>query len=296
MSLECCRIGLGTVQFGLDYGISNQQGKTPPVEVAKTIAKAASLGIRYIDTAASYGTSESAIGLCGVQLDTFRIITKTPRMTSTRDSAERARLVEQTFTASLDKLGRRAVYGLLAHNADDLLEEGGDSVYGAMLRLKNEGKVRKVGVSVYTGRQIEQILERFDIDLIQIPINVFDQRLLQGGQIQMLKERNVEIHARSAFLQGLLLMEPERLPEYFDSVRRHLAEFQEFLKSRSVSRIQGALGFVLGIPGIDAVICGVNNCCQLDEICAAAKPADTREYSRFALRDEGILNPAKWKK
>ena len=107
--------------------------------------------------------------------------------------------------------GRGNVYGLLAHHADDLLVPGGRRVFEEMQRLLEEGLVRKIGVSVYSGQQIDSILELYTPDIVQLPLNLFDQRLLESGHLEKLKRRGVEIHARSVFLQGLLLIEPDQV-------------------------------------------------------------------------------------
>ena len=164
-----------------------------------------------------------------------------------------------------------------------------------LLKLKQNGLVSKVGVSVYSGSQIDQVMERFQIDLVQLPINVLDQRLLQSGHLQKLKSVGVEIHARSTFLQGLLLMELQNVPEYFDVIRKNLESYHRFIRVRGLTPIQAALGFVLGLQEIDQVICGVNNALQLGEICEAAQvEVDSNELAEFAIADESIVNPALW--
>lgn len=289
------KIGLGTVQFGIDYGISNQNGKTSLDEIEKILDVAMHNGISVIDTAAMYGTSEEALGKTLHGNHRFKIVTKTPRFTSSSITSDDVQRLEDSFFQSLHKMKRASFYGLLIHNADDLLSENGHLLFAKMSELKQKGLVEKIGVSVYTALQIDNILDNFQIDLVQLPINVFDQRLLISGHLSKLKKRGVEIHARSAFLQGLLLMSPETLLPFFDSVREHLENYHRTIQQHGFSPVRAALGFLINIPDIDFIICGVNNHIQLKEICAEAAPVKSIDFSNFALSEESILNPSNWR-
>lgn len=289
------KLGLGTVQFGLDYGISNTSGRTPLEEVQAILGMAQALGMQILDTAAAYGTSEEVLGQALRPDHAFSIVTKTPRIGKPVLSGEDVQGVIRSFHDSLHKLRAERVYGLLVHHCPDVLAKNGAGLMQALQDLKAKGLVEKIGVSVYTGLQIDQVLEQYEIDLIQVPLNVLDQRLLQGGHLQKLKARGVEIHVRSAFLQGLLLM--EELPARFDSVRAHLAAYRSALLQQGMSPLQGALAFLDALPEVDHVIVGVNTGEQLREIGDAAQsPASVGlDFGRFAWYDEGILDPSRWK-
>lgn len=291
------KLGLGTVQFGLDYGISNQAGRTPPEEVRNILQVAIASGIRVLDTAALYGTSEEVLGQSLPSDPAFDIVTKTPVFASDCISFDDARLLEETLHQSLSKLRQPGVYGLLMHNADNLLAENGELLMAKMLDLKRCGLVKKIGASVYAGDQIDRLLQRYPLDLVQLPVNVLDQRLLAGGQLARLKRAGVEIHARSAFLQGLLLMEPDSLPLYFESARAHLKGYHAYLREHGISPLQAALGFVVGLNEVDVVLCGINNRQQLDELIAVAQPlTDFDRLMDFAIDDPAILDPSRWQK
>jgi aryl-alcohol dehydrogenase-like predicted oxidoreductase len=290
------KIALGTVQFGVNYGISNKAGKTSQAEVGSILATARENGVSVIDTASLYGDSEAVLGRSLPADSGFKIVTKTPQFAKQTLDAADAQQLEDSLRASLAKLGTTSVYGLLIHRADDLLLPGGDLLVERLIGLKQAGLVSKVGVSVYTGRQIDQVLERFPMDLVQLPINVLDQRLLQSGHLQKLKNAGVEIHARSAFLQGLLLMELKDIPGYFDRVLGRLDSYHRFTKEQGLTPLQAALGFVSGIPEIDQVVCGVNDARQLCEICEAVKvDVDSKAFAEFAISEEAVVNPALWK-
>lgn len=292
------RLSLGTVQFGLDYGISNSQGRTTRDEVCRILELAAREGIAVLDTATLYGTSEEALGDCLPASHGFKVVTKTPHFRTSKITPEDALQLGSVFNNSLRKLGQRQVYGLLVHHADDLLAEGGEHLMGAMLELKAKGQVAKVGVSVYDGDQIDRILDKYDIDLVQVPVNVFDQRLLVSGKLAALKKAGVEVHARSLFLQGLLLMPLERVPDYFASIKQKVQDYQAYLQASRLSLIQGALAFASSCKEIDDAILGVCSVEELRGILDAwhSLPQSTHDFSRFACRDERMINPALWPK
>lgn len=289
------KLGLGTVQFGVDYGVSNPDGRTSADEVVEILSVARRNGIRVLDTAALYGSSEQVLGTAMAGKHQFRLITKTIRFDNGRITPVEAIKLEKAFGGSLEKLRCSSVYGLMIHNADDLLLEGGHLLIEKMSELKQRGVVEKIGVSIYTAEHIDRILEKYSIDIIQVPINVLDQRLLHSGHLARLKEAGVEIHARSIFLQGLLLMEIDALPQYFRGISEHLSRYRAEIEKQGVTPLDAALGFVAGLDEVDFAICGVNNHQQLEEICSGFNPLPREMFTEFALQDESILNPSKWK-
>lgn len=286
------RLGLGTVQFGTDYGVSNPGGKTSPADAAAILADAAKAGVQVLDTAPLYHDSEGVLGALLPAGHGFRIVTKTPQFKGRPVSIAE---VEASFAASLDRLRQKSVHGLLVHHADDLLGPGGEDFYRALQRLKESGRVSKIGASIYDARQLDALLERYDLDLVQLPLNVFDQRLVASGHLKRLKDKGVEIHARSVFLQGLLLMTPESVPARLDRARVPLAAYRGQLARLGLSPLEACLAWALGLPEVDVVLFGVNTPAQLREILdAAARPPAVRDFDRFAVSDETIVNPALW--
>lgn len=291
------KLGLGTVQFGLDYGISNSEGKTTPDEVAAILKLAASKGITVIDTASMYGSSEAVLGrVLSSMGHPFNVVTKTPRFGSLRLTTTDATHLGQVFYKSLSDLQAPSVYGLLFHHADDLLSDGASLLVDRVCEFKQRGLIKKWGFSAYTGQQIDEILKRFTPDLVQVPVNVIDQRLVSGGQLRRLKQAGIEIHSRSAFLQGLLLMSPASRNPYFAPYGDLLDSFFSEAKAKGFSRLQASLKFVMDIEEIDHVIVGVCSARELEQITevAAALPDSPLRYSQFASDDERLLNPALW--
>lgn len=291
-------MGLGTVQFGVDYGISNKTGKTSPEEVRKILSVATENGISLLDTAAMYGDSEEVLG--GALRDVkgeFDIITKSSVISSGSVTNEDVEKFEAVFNRSLQRLQVSSIEGLLVHQVDDLFKPGGERLVEKLKLFQSSGLVRKVGISVYSGQQIDQVLAMFKPDIIQLPVNVFDQRLIHSGHLTKLKKLDVEIHARSIFLQGLLLMEFNSVPRWFSSVLGHIRQYHEHLKANGLSLLQGAMQFVNQLKEIDVGVVGVNSTQHLMQVIKAfeALPEQANDMSRFSISDPLILNPACWK-
>lgn len=286
------KLGLGTVQWGGDYGVSNSSGRTPPGEVANILAAAGKLGIRVLDTAALYGQSEQVLG--ENDLDSFQIVTKTLRVDRALIGSDDGERMLATFEESLTKLRCSSVYGLLIHNADDLLAQGGDILVRCLERLKGEGKVHKIGVSIYNGDQVAPLLARFTPDLVQVPISVLDQRLIHGGQLELLKSYGVEVHVRSVFLQGLLLMDPASTPRYFEPLRPLLMRWHATAREADMTPAQAALAFVRTLPQVDCVLVGVESARQLDQCAGDFARGGSFDARALACTDPAFINPSMW--
>jgi len=226
------KLGLGTAQFGLDYGIFNRRGQCSSAEAAAILRLAAEGGIDVLDTAGAYGTSERVLGQTMSPDHRFRMVSKTPVLSHADVDPRHA--VEAALMTTLERLGRDSIYGLLVHHADDLLSAAGAGLWQAMQAIKRRRLVCKIGVSVYDAAQLDQVLDRFDVELVQLPVNLFDQRLVYGGYLARLKARGIEVHARSVFLQGLLLMDPASVPESLAPVKQPLACLHDELRTAGV--------------------------------------------------------------
>lgn len=289
------KIGLGTVQFGLNYGIANAAGQVGEEEVRAILAMAQDAGIRVLDTAAAYGRAEAVLGAVGVARRPFRIITKLPRLPEGLAITEMAGWVGDTVAASCAKLGRERLDGLLVHHAQDLLGARGHALWAQLAELRGAGHVERIGASVYEGAEIDALLDRYEPDLVQLPINVIDQRLIAGGQLRRLNARHVEVHARSVFLQGLLLLPPERVPARITGARAAVERFHGVARAAGLTPLAAALAFVNALPEVDCMIVGVTRAAELREIleCASLE-LEPGAFAACASSDEALLNPARW--
>ena len=288
------KLGLGTAQFGMEYSRFNSQGRPSGASVAAILRRAATLGFRMIDTATLYAESETVLGKSLPPDHGFRIVTKTPRFGAGKVGAEQAATLRAAFQRSRTALRQDRLYGLLVHDSNDLLADGGHYLLDAMNELKQRGEVQKIGASVYTVRQVEALLACGGIDLIQAPMNVLDQRLVDSGALREIAACGVELHIRSAYLQGLLLADPATLPPYFEPARAAIASFQQAARHNGISPAVAALSFLLRIAEADTVLIGVDSLDQLEEIAALQGELPTLDYRAFRLADERILDPSRW--
>ncbi|HEX4104841.1 MAG TPA: aldo/keto reductase [Rhizomicrobium sp.] len=276
------KLGLGTVQFGQAYGVSNPRGQVPKEEAAVILHRAAKAGIRLLDTAANYGEAESVLA----ELDTssFRVVTKTINLGHGLDQViARARRSAQALKADT----------LLVHAASDLKGAEGEALWGALRGLKDEGVFRRIGISAYVADDPAALAERFLPDAMQLPFSLLDQRLLTDGTLARLNALGVEVHARSLFLQGLLFL--EELPPKLRHAASHLARVRKTLAKADITPLAAALGFVLAQPEIAFGLVGVTSSKELNEIIAAAKqPLPSMDWASFALKDELVLTPSLW--
>lgn len=289
------KLGLGTVQFGMNYGISNKIGQTDAKEVEKILSLAKKNDVRLLDTAPLYGPSEVILGQCmGSDNDFFKVITKTLKFEKEQIEKNDVKKIYETFHQSLDRLLQKKLYALLFHHPNDLMVKGGEYLYTAALELKDLGLIEKIGASVYSPQQADKLFNKYKLDLIQLPVNVFDQRFIHNGYVKQLKRNNVEVHARSVFLQGLLLMEFEEIPDFFSPIKPHITQYYKFLRDKNLNQMEAALGFVLGVAEIDYLICGINNASQFLEILAVQSCLNIDELFKYQLNQEVYLNPSKW--
>jgi hypothetical protein len=239
--------------------------------------------IDTLDTAARYGNSEQVLGEVGV--NNYRIITKTTPLKNGVDG------VIKGFHQSLDNLNIGQVEGLLIHNIDDTKDKRFGKLFYKLNELKEEGVIKKIGFSTYTPEQVDFLLENFDFDLIQVPFNVFDTRLVEGGQLKALKKKNIEIHARSIFLQGVLLSF-DSLSDYFSTWDAQFERYQGMVREKEYSLLEYALNFALNTQELDKILVGVDSVNQLTDIVNAFK-SDV-DLKAFKIDDINLLNPSLW--
>jgi aryl-alcohol dehydrogenase-like predicted oxidoreductase len=289
------KLGLGTAQFGLDYGISNTEGKTSREQVAEIFRFAKTQDICIVDTATVYGDSETVIGATIGSDPFFKIITKLPHFEATEQPQKK---VQEYIHSSLINLRRQGIYGYLFHAVSNLLSPQGTLIFNELKTLKETGVIEKIGVSVYTGEEVDAVLSSFAVDLIQVPINVFDQRLIASGHLHKLKSLGIEIHARSIFLQGLLLMPLEALPSYFNPIKPKLLAYHQFLAGNELTPVQGALAFIQSCGEIDVAILGVNTVANLQDNTTDYErvKATNLDFSGFQVNDPAYVNPSEWPK
>lgn len=287
------KLALGTAQLARGYGAGRQASGAPPVDGARVLRRARELGIEYVDTAHNYGDSEALIGAESAgHSGAFSVVTKIPPLPRTARAAEH---VERSVRGSLERLRSDRVHAVLVHVAADLLGPQGARLWDALEAEVAAGRIERLGVSVYDGDEIEQVLERFPVELVQAPLNALDQRLLRSGHLARLREAGVEVHARSLFLQGLLAMDPAGLPAAHRGLGASLAELRRCAADAGLSILEACVGFVSSRPEVDVAVIGVDTPTQLDELVGAARRSvPPSVFARLPELAPRQVDPRRW--
>lgn len=287
------KIALGTAQFGLDYGVANTNGLVDPKEISSILIHAAKYGIDILDTAPAYGKSESILGVAGI--DGFSVVTKLPSLPPKLDSV--TDWVHNTVSASLQCLGVNSLYGLLLHNPTDLFGPSGTSLVAALQALKKHRSVQKIGVSIYNPSILSDVTKLMDVDLVQAPMNILDRNLKTSGWLEKLKKSNAEVHCRSLFLQGLLLMPRAQIPQKFEKWASIWDRWEQITQGSSTLKLQLCINSISSVPQVDKIVLGVQSLKQLEELMKAAKaPKDDYDLSSLKTSDRDLIDPSRWDK
>lgn len=284
------RLALGTVQFGLSYGVANQGGQVGHQEATKILNCGFAAGLDTLDTAIAYGNSEQRLGEIGVER--WRIVSKLPPIPDR--CADVLSWARESVSDSLSRLGVDRLYGLLLHSPQQLLDVQGPAIYAALQYLKMDGVVEKIGISIYAPQELDELLHRYRFDIVQSPLNIFDQRLIATGWLGLLRQADVEVHVRSVFLQGLLLMDRNNRPRQFDRWAALWSKWDEWLVQTRLTPLQACLRFALSFPQISKVIVGVESLHQLDEVLSASVGLPPEIPDGLRCSDSDLVNPARW--
>ena len=284
------KLALGTVQFGLDYGVANTSGRVPAQEAGAILQRAQACGLDTLDTAIAYGESETVLGQLGIE--GWNTVTKLPAVPDNCQNV--AEWVHEQVQQSMARLGVKQLHGVLLHRPAQLHETTGPALYGALQSIKAQGKARKIGVSVYGFIELDALFNAYALDLVQAPLNILDRDLAESGWASQLHDAGVEVHTRSAFLQGLLLMPPSQRPAQFNRWTNIWREWDAWLENEGLTPVQACLRYLMNLPQIDRVVVGVDTVVQLDQIIAAADGTLATLPEFDTLQDVRLINPASW--
>jgi aryl-alcohol dehydrogenase-like predicted oxidoreductase len=272
-------LGLGTVQFGMNYGVANTAGQPQPRAIQEILTRAADLGVDLLDTAEGYGKAEATLGT--LNTSSFKIVTKLGEVKNFEEIPIR-------FKACLDRLNRDSVHSVLLHRPQVLFESGGGRVFEALQKLVGAGKI---GASTYTPEETEALIDRFPLRLLQIPLAPIDARW--DATLARLSAADIEVHTRSALLQGLLAIGPELRPPYFQRWRKLFSSWDAWCLDHQLERAAAALALARRHHSVDRVIFGVDNVSQLESLLVSPNelpplPDDLKIF------DPELLNPGLW--
>jgi aryl-alcohol dehydrogenase-like predicted oxidoreductase len=285
------KLALGTAQFGLDYGISNHGGRVTLPVAGAIIEYARSHGIDTIDTAMGYGESEQILGALNVR--DMRVITKLPNLPAgTQNVTE---WVHHQIDGSLERLSLERLDSVLLHRPLQLLDTQGLELAAALRHLKATGKVEKIGVSVYDPDCLAAIMDICPVDIVQAPLNLIDSRLVKSGWLATLNKSGVEVHVRSLFLQGLLLMTPENRPAQFFKWSPIWRVWDNWLDQQGdIDPVTACLAFARQFEEIDRLVIGIDSVTQLAEVVAAMSQCVSVELPDIVCEDAELINPGLW--
>lgn len=297
MAVSASSLVLGTVQFGLRYGVANKTGQPDQATVNDIVQLAWQKGVREFDTAQDYGVSEEVLGKAfaysGIQ-DEARVISKLDPGLDHCDAG----LMQAALERSLKRLGVPRLFGLMLHK-EDLLDRWDPGMKKIMRGFVRSGQVRHLGVSVYSPDRAWEALNTEGIDMVQVPSNILDRRFEKRGVFELAEKKQKLVYVRSVFLQGLILMEAGDLPAHMGSARPLLDQVQALCRRFGVTRHELALGYVKARLPRARVLVGVETPSQLnDDLASWEKPAAPGLVAAveecFGQVDEKVLNPSLW--
>lgn len=283
------QVVLGSAQFGLNYGVSNITGRPQRSEVNEILYRGFELGIRELDTAPSYGDAESII--VEVMKDDYRINTKLLSCKYYNNE-----LVIKSLEYSIKIFGRN-LNSIAVHKVEDLCDE---NLMLIIESLRRSNKNIKIGVSIYNLEDLNIIDNSFNPDFIQLPFNIYDQRFKDNKLLSDFKLRGCEVHVRSVFLQGLLLMSISDVPLDLAPVISSHKKLIEYSRSHDMSIYKMCLSWVMNQDWVDKIVVGVNDIMQLELLVETINEIiregyTSVDFSRFKINDPLIINPTNWK-
>lgn len=293
-NIQISKLCLGTVQFGLDYGINNKTGKPKQEEVINIIDYLSKKSINVFDTSIHYGDSQEVLG------NSFKALEKEALVISKISSEFFDKSLEKEIDKSIDILNIDSLYGLLLHDTKKL-DSWKEEDTSKVKELKEKKKIKQFGVSIYTENEFKKALDIDIIEFIQVPFNIFDLRAVKNNWFEKAKEKGKLIFIRSIFLQGLLLMDIKDIPKKLEEIKPFIKEFEKYAKEFSLSKSELAMSFVNSVAKDSILLFGCDNLRQAKEnidIYEKLKDFDESEIQRviksFENIKEDLYLPTKW--
>ena len=252
-------MSLGTVQLGMNYGIANNAGQPKEEQSFEMLRTALANGVCSLDTARAYGNSEDVLGRFLTTVDEKPFITtKVPEFNADGDKEIEKFIIENVET-SLSKLGVSKVNNIMLHNSYNLFHNA-DKTAEVMGSLISRGYCDMVGASVYTAEDVHEVLKHPEYTATQIPMSIFDQRLIVGGVVEELRQRDFTVFVRSVFLQGVFFLDPEKItdPILLEYAKPKILKLREYAETEGMSIAEIAISFMRDVPGITSLVLGAD--------------------------------------
>jgi aryl-alcohol dehydrogenase-like predicted oxidoreductase len=286
------KLCFGTANFVKNYGINKSEGyNQKKIKIILNLLKQNK--IKYIDTAINYKNVERKIGK--FNLNFFEIYTKIPEIPKKIKNIDL--WIHNQITLSLKKTNKFFFEGVFLHNPEDLLKNKKKQIFDTLETLKKQKKIKKIGISVYDLKTLKRIIKEFKIDIIQIPYNLFDRGQKKKELLNILKKNKIEIHARSIFLQGVLLMDSNKLPQRLKKWKNKFIQLENWCMKNKVSKIQACLNAVLEDKIFNKVLISVENEKQLFQLLNAINKRNKKNYPKnLQTNEKKLIDPRLWKK
>jgi aryl-alcohol dehydrogenase-like predicted oxidoreductase len=285
------KLVLGSAQLGTNYGILNNK-KINIKEFKKITNLVLRSKIKFIDTSSSYGNSEEIIG--GSKLKNLNIISKI-KLPKKIKISNMDFWLQKKICKTLNLLNVNNIYGLLIHDYKDLLGINGKNYLTCLKKLKKNKIIKKIGISIYSPKELNIIWRFWKPDIVQAPLNVFDTRISDSGWLDILKKNKVEIFIRSIFLQGLLVNDYNNI-KISKNLEEHLNKFQLCCKKKNISKLVACINFIKSFKKVNYVIVGINNCDHLKNVVDIFYSKDRANLTKkFNTNNLNLIDPRRWR-
>ncbi|MEQ8217962.1 MAG: aldo/keto reductase [Arenibacter sp.] len=290
LKISNSKLILGTVQMGLPYGINNSTGKVSLDHSLEILEYAFDNGIQILDSAEAYGNAHQVIGAFHEKHPEklFRVITKLPHQSGIN--------IDEKVDEYLIGLRVGQLHAILFHSFSSYQENINN--FDVLRKLKSDKKIKNIGVSVYTNEEVEEVTLNEDIDIIQLPFNLFDNINLRGDILKKAKSKGKTIHTRSALLQGLFFKDTNDQNKTVQKLKNELMGLYDITKKHNTTISQLALSYCLHQNTIDNVLIGVDSINQLKDNLQSVnyriKPEAINEINLINVKNLDLLNPSLW--
>jgi len=283
---------LGSAQFGEKYGVNNSYASLSKRESFKILKFAKSSGINTIDLAEKYKSYKNIFNI--YKLNRWKVSLKVSYDQVKHINEEK---FNYYFFQNLQYLNKQKIEYLIIHNPSILKKNKGRLFFNNLKKLKKKKLIEKIGVSVYDPGEFLKILKNFTIDVVQLPLSIFDQRFCSSGLIKKINAKKIEVHARSIFLQGLLISNKKNLKKKYFKNNVLLNQWFGYIKNNKKDAIFECLKFVIKKRFVKKIVFGVN---KLDHLKKIIKKLNlnykTQSLDKFRAHDIKLIDPRKWKK
>lgn len=283
------KIILGTAQFGMEYGVVNKSGQIEISQASEIISFLTENHVSTLDTAVVYGNSESILGK--LDIDTWDVITKLPAVPVFSSRHEMLKWILEQAYQSLERVNKKKFNAILLHKATDLLTDSSNDLYWAISELKEKGICQKIGVSAYDFDEVENICKKYSLDIVQAPVNILNSDFISDQACSLFMEENIELHARSIFLQGLLLC--RNLPLKFADWQPLWDRWFNWLDNNQLDALDVCVNYINSHTLISKFVVGVDSLQHAKQIVSVVGK-QAIEIPLFDNFDPLILDPRRW--